>query len=235
MGKISKEIFNKLNSDMKYVKQIYGEENFFIIFSYDNDTKVEAVVIPNFEDVCLNEPLINGLLHNNNHDIIVRDIRFAYHATRDGFNEMINAIYTDKVIVNPKYEHFYIKMFKTYRDAITAGVRSGIPAPELKMGIVKLMRCAFNDNSKTIQFIKQTTDAEKLALIGVIEKIGDEGTVSLSKVSSAIGVSRLTMTNLIAKMETFNVAKIENMGPRGTYIKIIDSAILDIKGGNTYA
>lgn len=228
-------IYKRLNDDSNYVKEIFGEENLLGIFVFGECYQTEAIVIPNFESVCLNEPLINTFLHNKDHDIIIRDLRYAYHATRDGYLEMISSLYTDYILINPRYEHMFIKLLKAYRNEVDAGARSGIPAPELKNAIVKIMRCAFNDNSNTIKFIKQMTDAEKLALVGIIETIGDEGTFSQAKVASAIGISRLTMTNLVVKMEMNNVAIVQNMGPRGTYIKITDSAILGIKGVNTYA
>ena len=76
--------------------------------------------------------------------------------------------------------------------------------------------------------MKILSDAEKLALQGIIQAIGDEGVFSQSKVASKVGISRLTMTNLVSKLKQFNIVKTENMGSRGTYIKFIDDIILFI-------
>ena len=87
----------------------------------------------------------------------------------------------------------------------------------------------WNDTSNTITFLKQVTDVEKLALEGIVKLIGDEGTFSQAKAASAIGVSRLSMTNLIEKMKRYEVAIVEYMGPQGTYLKILDDTLLNIR------
>ena len=48
------------------------------------------------------------------------------------------------------------------------------------------------------------------------------------EIASAVGVSRLTMSNLIMKMKFCEVAEITYMGNKGTYIKFIDDTLLNI-------
>lgn len=228
--KTNEKIFKKLNSDLNIIYDLYGKENVFGIFSYGDGYNAEAIVIPTFEDICLNSKLIDTHVETENGMVLIRDARLMYHATKEGYAEMISALYTDEYIVNPKYEHMYIKLFRANRNEINAGVWSEEPAPELKLAITKLMRTVLNEDSAAVRFIKKLTDIEKLALISIVQTVGDEGVFSQYKVASAIGVSRVTMTNLVGKLEEYGVAKVENLGPKGTYIKILDDTILNITG-----
>lgn len=211
----------------KVIKK-YGDENVFCIFVYGVEQKIEAVVIPTFADVCLCNPLIEDKID----DIDIIDIRFAYHATRDGRPEMIEGLYTDYIIVAPRYEHLFYNLFYGRRETIREGIECGVPAEELKVALMKTLRTAWNDTSNAVRFIKQLTDAEKLALEGIREAVGDEGTFSQAKVASAVGVSRLTMTNLVQKMKTHEIAEINFLGPKGTYVRFIDDTVLNIRGDN---
>ena len=113
---------------------------------------------------------------------------------------------------------------------IKAGVAAGEPVGELRIALMKIYRHCWNESSNVIRFIKQITDAEKLALNGIVKAIGDEGVISQSKVASSVGVSRLIMGNLIMKMKFCEVAEIAYMGNKGTYIKFIDDTLLNING-----
>ena len=50
------------------------------------------------------------------------------------------------------------------------------------------------------------------------------------EIASAVGVPRLTMSNLIMKMKFCDAATVKYMGNKGTYIKIIDDTLLNING-----
>ena len=95
---------------------------------------------------------------------------------------------------------------------------------------MKICYAAWSDTSNSIRFIKQLTDAEKLALDQLVKTIGDEGTFSQAKMASAAGISRLTMTNLIMKMKFYEIADVQYFGKQGTFVKFLDNAILNIKG-----
>ena len=47
--------------------------------------------------------------------------------------------------------------------------------------------------------------------------------------ASAVGVSRLTMSNLVMKLKFYNIADVTYLGNKGTYIKFIDDTVLNIK------
>lgn len=221
-------VFRELNKKLSKIIDKYGDEFVFCIFTYGVEQNVEAVVIPTFAEICLNEPLIFDEVDG----VKIVDIRASYHGTRDGYPELIEGLYTDNIIIAPRYEHLFQNLFKSKREEIRAGIERGVPAEELKIALMKTLRTAWNDTSNAVKFIKQLTDAEKLALEGIRETIGDEGTFSQAKVASAIGVSRLTMTNLVQKMKTHEIAEVNFLGPKGTYVRFIDDTVLNIRGNN---
>lgn len=230
---LEEKIFFKLNLTINTIKKIYSEESIFGIYTYGDYQNIICIIIPTFERVCLNEGLINDvykidLLKNN--QIKTIDIRYVYHATRDGYPEVIESLYTDYYIINPRYEHIYHKLFRNNRNKFLEGIKCGSPPEELKIAIMTIVRTAFCDNSKVFNFLKQITDSEKNAIEQIILSIGDEGTFSQAKVATAAGVSRPTMTNLIMKMKLSEVAEVSYLGNRGTYMKIIDDTLLNIRG-----
>ena len=225
----SRKQFHYLNEILKDLKINYENDNIFGLF-FSNDDEVCAVIIPTFESVCLKEDLINLNKNICGYDVKIVDIRYIYQGTKDGFPELINSLYTDLYIVNPKYEHMFNKLFKSNREIIRAGITNNNPAEELKIAIIKIMRTAFNENSKVIKFIKQLTDIEKTAIEEIIATVGDEGVFSQAKIASAAGISRTAMTNLVMKMQLAGVANINYLGNKGTYIKIIDDTLIYIRG-----
>ena len=223
-------IYLKLNEALKRIQKHIPVENIFGIFlldTYDeiNEIECEAVIIPNFDDICISTKSISGQLEN----VQIFDIRGMYTATKDGHPELIGALDTEFKIINPMYQHIFQKLYKANAEAIKAGAQSGVPAPELKTAIIKLCRLAWREASKVWSFIKTLSDSEKLALDGIVKTIGDEGTFSQAKVASAVGVSRLTMSNLVMKLKFYNIADVTYLGNKGTYIKFIDDTVLNIK------
>lgn len=219
-----KEIYWKLNQHLKIVQQNYPIENIFGICVTeigDNEIESSAIVVPTFKQVCTSLQSIHTTLHEY---ITVYDIREMYDIEQ---HFIFDAEY---VIINPKYEHIFHKICMANKDKFNAGGAIGEPVDELRIALMKVCRYCWNESSNAVRFIKQITDSEKLALNGIVKAIGDEGVISQSKVASSVGVSRLTMSNLIMKMKFCKVATVEYMGNKGTYIKIIDDTLLNIGG-----
>lgn len=225
-----KEIFKRLNDDYEYAKTIYNPNDLLGIFAYSNDTQTRIIKIPSFEEVCTNDNITDTIIRNKDHIIYINDLRLACKFTDKGHPNIIEALYTNSYIINPKYEHLYNKILRINRDKIVEDSKMNIPANELKIGLMTITSAAMNENSMTVKFIKQITDAEKVALQALVNKVGDEGVFSQAKVASAAGISKLTMSNLINKLEEYGLAKVEALGPKGTYIKLLDSTLLNIKG-----
>ena len=219
-----KEIYWKLNQHLKIVQQNYHNENIIAICVteiIDNEIESSAIVVPTFEQVCTSLQSIHTTLCEY---ITIYDIREMYNIKQ---HFLFDAEY---IIVNPKYEHIFYKVGMANKDKFNAGGAIGKPADECRIALMKVCRYCWNEGSNAVRFIKQITDAEKLALNGIIKAIGDEGIISQSKVASSVGVSRLTMSNLIMKMKFCEVAEITYMGNKGTYIKFIDDTLLNING-----
>lgn len=219
-----KEIYWKLNQHLKIVQQNYPAENIIVICVteiMDDEIESSAIVVPTFEQVCTSLQSIHTTLCEY---ITIYDIREMYNIKQ---HFIFDAEY---IIVNPKYEHIFYKVCMANKDKINAGSAIGKPANECRIALMKICRYCWNEGSNAVRFIKQITDAEKLALNGIIKAIGDEGVISQSKVASSVGVPRLTMSNLIMKMQFCEVATVKYMGNKGTYIKIIDDTLLNING-----
>ena len=219
-----KEIYWKLNQHLKIVQQNYHNENIIAICVteiIDNEIESSAIVVPTFEQVCTSLQSIHTTLCEY---ITIYDIREMYNIKQ---HFLFDAEY---IIVNPKYEHIFYKVGMANKDKFNAGGAIGKPADECRIALMKVCRYCWNEGSNAVRFIKQITDAEKLALNGIVKIIGDEGVISQSKVASSVGVSRLTMSNLIMKMKFCEVAEITYMGNKGTYIKFIDDTLLNING-----
>ena len=219
-----KEIYWKLNQHLKIVQQNYPAENIIAICVTeigDDEIESSAIVVPTFEQVCTTLQSIHTTLCEY---ITIYDIREMYNIKQ---HFLFDAEY---IIVNPKYEHIFYKVGMANKDKFNAGGAIGKPADECRIALMKVCRYCWNEGSNAVRFIKQITDAEKLALNGIVKAIGDEGIISQSKVASSVGVSRLTMSNLIMKMKFCEVAEITYMGNKGTYIKFIDDTLLNING-----
>lgn len=219
-----KEIYWKLNQHLKIVQQNYPAENIIVICVteiMDDEIESSAIVVPTFEQVCTSLQSIHTTLCEY---ITIYDIREMYNIKQ---HFIFDAEY---IIVNPKYEHIFYKVCMANKDKINAGSAIGKPANECRIALMKICRYCWNEGSNAVRFIKQITDAEKLALNGIVKAIGDEGVISQSKVASSVGVPRLTMSNLIMKMQFCEVATVKYMGNKGTYIKIIDDTLLNING-----
>lgn len=223
------KIFICLKDCLTYVKKYYDEENIFGIFTYGDFSNVVCVVVPTFEEVCLNGDLVAERCPYRNKVLDIIDIRYTYHATREGFPQLIESLYTEYYLINPKYDHMFHKLFKDNRDIIKKGITINAPPKELKIGIIKIMRTVFNENSTVIRFLKQLTDAEKTAIELIVSTIGDEGIIKQGKIASEAGISRIIMSNLVRKMELCGVAETKVLGNKGTYIKIIDDTLLRIR------
>ena len=219
-----KEIYWKLNQHLKIVQQNYHNENIIAICVteiIDNEIESSAIVVPTFEQVCTSLQSIHTTLCEY---ITIDDIREMYNIKQ---HFLFDAEY---IIVNPKYEHIFYKVGMANKDKFNAGGAIGKPADECRIALMKVCRYCWNEGSNAVRFIKQITDAEKLALDGIVKAIGDEGVISQSKIASSVGVSRLTMSNLIMKMKFCEVATVKYIGNKGTYIKIIDDTLLNING-----
>jgi GTP-sensing pleiotropic transcriptional regulator CodY len=90
--------------------------------------------------------------------------------------------------------------------------------------VIEIIKHSFKISNT--DFSDNLTIAEKEGLDYILSQIGKEGIVSINNLSKETGISRPVFNNLIAKMKTAKVAIIQNMGAKGTYIKITNLNLL---------
>ena len=86
------------------------------------------------------------------------------------------------------------------------------------------------DNNNYELFKKSLTFAENEALDKIIDKIHQEGIISINSLSRETGISRPVFNNLLNKLENAKLITVNNMGAKGTYIKFINNKLLKERG-----
>ena len=101
----------------------------------------------------------------------------------------------------------------------------------IKNGCIEIMKVAMTDMFQQKDFMNILTDVEKNALDIILDNLNDgyQGNISILQLTTSSGISRSVFKNLLQKMKDNLVAEIENQGTKGTYIKIIDGTLLQLK------
>lgn len=87
----------------------------------------------------------------------------------------------------------------------------------------------YNQNTYE-QFKQSLTLAETEGLTYIMQKIQNEGIISINALSKETGISRPVFNNLINKLENSKIIIMQNMGAKGTYIKFINQTLLKERG-----
>lgn len=94
----------------------------------------------------------------------------------------------------------------------------------LNQGVIEILKLSFEDITRPglskEEFMKQLTNAEERAYYSIVENIGAEGSIVISKLVEQNSISRPVYNNLMNKLKEYNIAKVSNQGVKGTYIKI---------------
>lgn len=220
------KIFIQLNKDYQYVENVYGEKNVGCVFaSFDGGIMTtEAIIFPTFEDICLKNSLPTNIIDNGIH---VKDIRCIFSDILKDNSKVKDALMTEYRIVNLRYENLFNKYFYNNRERICNAATDITAANILKASVIELLRVVFNENSTSIDFIKNLSDAEKIGLSALIDRIDDEGIVSIHKLCQEVDISRQVLNNLVIKMKEAHVAVISNMGNKGSFVKILDYRLIN--------
>lgn len=113
-----------------------------------------------------------------------------------------------------------------FAETDTEDVSSSAALEVINRGVSAIMKLSLVENEdKPLtkeEFFKQLTHAEERAFMSIIDSIGSEGNITISKLVDKYGISRPVYNNLIKKMKENKVAEVLNMGMKGTYIKIIN-------------
>lgn len=91
-------------------------------------------------------------------------------------------------------------------------------------GVSAIMKLSYMEKENECltkeEFFKQLTHAEERAFNSIINAIGNEGNITISKLVDENGISRPVYNNLMKKLKEYHIADVLNMGMKGTYIKI---------------
>lgn len=110
----------RLVSDYNYVTSLgytvlgvflQGSQNYHLDYEgSDIDTKV--IIIPSFEDFCLNKkPVSTTLILPSNEHIDLKDIRLMHECFRKQNINFLEILFTEYKYLNPKYADIYQEMF----------------------------------------------------------------------------------------------------------------------------
>ena len=99
----------------------------------------------------------------------------------------------------------------------------------VKECIIEIMKIALTKTVHKEDLLAALTETEKNAFKVILAKLTDgEGAVSISQLTTESGISRPVFKSVLQKLKDMEIAEINNMGVKGTYINIIDGAFLDI-------
>lgn len=101
----------------------------------------------------------------------------------------------------------------------------------MKEGCMEIIRVGITDLVQQDNFLEILTDTEKNALDVILDNLDDgyKGNISILQLTTSSGISRSVFKNLLQKMKERLIAEIENQGTKGTYVKIIDGTILQLR------
>ncbi len=324
------EIMNRVNTHLEYAKKEIGftDDQFVGIFVYgstnygtateDSDIDTKLIILPTFEDMCLNRQPVSKELHVEDEHCEVKDLRLMREMWMKQNINFVEVLFTDYCIINPKYKELFDKYFVDKREAIAHGnpykavssisgqamsgvlrlatpktvynawrlyyflsdyvegvsyekclkqtgkrkeqlmrIKRGSFTPEeasdiaelllkfkeryefllfeesesaaaafetLNTGVIEIIKASLNEfcpNAPTKStFMSKLTNAEERAYYAIVNTIGSEGNVTVSKLVDSTNISRPVYNNLFNKLKENNIATVTNMGVKGMYIKI---------------
>ena len=70
--------------------------------------------------------------------------------------------------------------------------------------------------------------SELAAILHIFQELqGDEGLLVASKIADRVGITRSVIVNALRKFESAGVIESRSLGMKGTYIRILNSALRD--------
>lgn len=218
--------------------KIINKNLIFGVFTYDKvnygfakdekDVKIYLYYIPSIDDICFQKNIndINNLKIDNITFIDIRKILMYYQENKNIFESLFSNYY----LINSKYEEIYNKYFK--KEKITSGKKVGkdwiikdgyfIALTNIRKGILELVENSIVINPiKTNNVEEKFTKTEEKALNVILNELGEkrEGNISISNLIEKSKISRPVFKNTLLKLEKNELAKIDNQGTKGTYVR----------------
>ena len=230
------EINEILNNAL--ITKVINKNLIFGAFTYDkvnygfakdnNDVKIYLYYIPSIDDICFQKNIndINNLKIENITFFDIRKILMYYQEDKHIFESLFSKYH----LINPKYQEIYNKYFK--KEKIVGGKKVGkdwiikdgyyISLTNIRKGILELVENSIVVNPIKINNIEEKfTKTEEKALNVILNELGEkkEGNISISNLIEKSKISRPVFKNTLLKLEKNELAKIDNQGTKGTYIR----------------
>lgn len=114
-------IQERINSDYRYVENLgyrvlgvflQGSQNYGLAYE-GSDIDTKCIVLPSFEDFCLNKkPTSTTLILPSNEHIDLKDIRLMFNCFKKQNINFVEILFTKYRKINPEFEELYMPMFK---------------------------------------------------------------------------------------------------------------------------
>ena len=115
----TEKILKRLESDYLYVTSkgyevlgvfLQGSQNYGLAYE-NSDIDTKAIIIPSFEDFCLNkEPVSTTIILENNEHIDLKDIRLMWKCFCKQNINFVEILFTNYSYVNPLYKEWWNKL-----------------------------------------------------------------------------------------------------------------------------
>lgn len=124
------DIMNRINAHLEYAKQQLqiNDDQFVGIFAYGSinygtsteysDVDTKLIILPTFEDICLNRQPVSKELHIDDEHCEVKDLRLMREMWMKQNINFLETLFTDYCIINPKYEELFDKYFIQNKELI---------------------------------------------------------------------------------------------------------------------
>lgn len=127
MSYLTKEdVQNRLQEHYNYIKDKYevvcimvqGSQNYNLNYE-GSDVDTKAIILPTFNDFILGkEPVSKTIVLENEEHIDVKDIRVMFTMFKKANISYLELLYTDYIIINPKYKDIVDKLLLIREDII---------------------------------------------------------------------------------------------------------------------
>lgn len=156
-----KQIIDVVNNQMKYICSIHDEKQILGVFSHGrvnhgfaesiNDIQTIVYVLPTFEEMCITPtPVEDVFISYKNTKIRQVDIRLLYELIKKQDRVIMESLFSEYSIINPRYEKVFKKYLYINKEAIFHC--------DQKARIVNSVNCA----KKSLEDFEKTGNYESL-------------------------------------------------------------------------
>lgn len=231
------EIRNIIDTDFKTALQQYGEGRLLGVFLFGKANiepiysikEVETVTVffPSIQDIALGLPISNTWVERIGGGRTLRvDIRSIASLIQDENQHIEDILFTKYYQLSSAYQKLFSKC-KEYFNSV--GANSWYPITA-NGSFAKWWAALFEQyfqycDGTQEKLFNSLTKTEERALIYLLERIGEEGVISISEVIQDSKISRPIFNSLLEKLDRYRGAEVKNRGVKGTSIRFSDHVL----------